>query len=199
MIDSLLKRGYKPSAREHRIIFSPRTGSEMEKATLNRTPIHRYSELCRLAEKHGSDRMLAHLFKEANSHIVLLQDPRDMNSGHWISISRNLPKKEIYFFSTYGRKPDVEKIDWMSDDDLQESGQTINIFNDGLRDLQKHGWEIHYNDFPYQKEGDKTATCGIYTVAFLRSGLNPEEFERETVRIMKQKRSPAVVYYDQYF
>ena len=61
---------------------------------------------------------------------MLLQDPSNMDSGHWLSVSCNKPKKEIYFFSTYGGKPDVEKISWMKEDDLLESGQIMNIFND---------------------------------------------------------------------
>ena len=87
----------------------------------------------------------------------------------------------------------------MNEDDLRESGQFMNIFNDGLRDLQKHGWEIHYNDYPYQKSGDETAVCGIYTAAFLRSGKNPDEFERETKRIEKRGMNPAIYYYRKYF
>lgn len=185
--------------REKRIVYEPRTGTEMERATRDRVPIYKYSELCDMAKKYGATRMLAHMFRRSNDNIVLLQDPDDMNSGHWLSVSRNLPRHEIYFFSTYGGKPDVEKIEWMNEDDLYASGQIMNIFNDGLRDLQQHGWTIHYNDYPYQKSGDHTAVCGIYTAAFLRSGLNPEEFERETLQIAKNGDNPAIVYYDRYF
>lgn len=187
------------SKREHDIIYNPRTGDEMKKATLGRVPILKYSDLCRIAKKIGSNRMLALMFKRSNDNIILLQDPKDMNSGHWFSVSRNIPKKEIYFFSTYAGKPDVEKITWMKEDDLYESGQDLNIFNDGLRELQKHGWKIHYNDYPYQRYGDNTAVCGIYTAAFLRSGQNPDVFKRNTLAIEKAGLNPAVVYYSMYF
>lgn len=185
--------------REHDIVFSPRSGSEMEEAVQKKAPIHLYSELCELARKHGSRAMLAQMFKQVKHHIILLQDPRDMNSGHWISVSMNPKKKEIYFFSTYGGKPDIEKLEWMNDDDLKQSGQDINIFSEGLREMQKHGWEIHYNDFEYQKPHDHTAVCGIYVAAFLRSGLNPEEFEQETLDIARSGKNPAVIYFDRYF
>lgn len=184
---------------EHKIVFSPRSGDEMENATLHKVPIHLYSDLCRLSKKSGSDRMLARLFQYSDNNIVLLQDPSDMNSGHWFCVCRNLPKHEIYFFSTYGGKPDVEKVQWMSEDDLRESDQFHNIFNDGLRNAQKHGWKIYYNDYPYQKSGDKTAVCGIYTAAFIRSGMNPDKFEEETKKLMKQGINPAVYYYRKYF
>ena len=131
----------------NKIIYSPRTGDEMEKATKHKVPIYKYSDLCRWGKLHGPTMMLSQMFRRSDDNIILLQDPEDMNSGHWISVSRNVPKKQIYFFSTYGGKPDVEKILWMSDDDMRESGQDLNIFNDGMRDLQRHGWEIHYNDF----------------------------------------------------
>ena len=184
---------------EHDIIFKPRSGEEMERATLHRTPVYTYSELCRMGKQMGSARMLAHMFKRAEHNIILIQDPKNMHSGHWISVSRNVPKKEIYFFSTYGGKPDVEKVRWINEDDLHESDQDLNIFNDGLRELQQHGWEIHYNDYPYQKEDDKTAVCGIYTAAFLRSGANPDVFKAETQRLMRSGINPAIYYYQKYF
>ena len=197
MTDSVLTKYH--NKREHDIIYKPRDGDEMEKALDHRTPIYKYAELCELARKHGRRSLLAFMFKRSNTNVILLQDPENMNSGHWFSVSRNPRKKEIYFFSTYGGKPDREKLKWISDDDLLQSGQDTNIFNDGLRDCQQHGWEIHYNDFPYQKEGDHTAVCGIYTTAFLRSGENPEEFERETKKLIAKGINPAVFYFDKYF
>ena len=197
MIDETFRK--KPTKEQHKILYSPRTGEEMENALLNRVPIYKYSELCQLAKKHGPTRLLVHLFGRSNDNVILLQDPSDMSSGHWISVSRNLPKKQIYFFSTYGGKPDAEKVSWMNEDDLRQSGQLTNIFSDGLRDLQKHGWEIHYNDYPYQKAGDNTATCGIFTVAFLRSGKDPDVFRKETAHIEKEGKNPAIVYYNRYF
>ena len=188
------------SAFEEKIMTEPRTGLEMEDATKHKVPIHMYSDLCQLSKKHGALPMLANLFKtQGDQHIILLQDPQDMTSGHWFSISRNLPKREIYFFSTYGGKPDVEKISWISPEDLKKSGQDLNIVNDSFRTLQQHGWTIYYNDYPYQKENVKSATCGIYTAAFLRSGKNPDEFEKDTLKIIKSGKNPAIVFYRKYF
>ena len=187
------------SKREHDIVYEPRYDSEMRKATLNRVPVHMYSDLCTAARKHGNLRMLANLFKQNKYHIILLQDPKNMRSGHWISISGDPRQKKIYFFSTYGGKPDVEKVQWLDDDALLSSGQELNIFNDGFQDLQRHGWEIHYNQYPFQVPGDKTATCGIFTAAFLRSGLNPDDFIKQTQTIMSQGIHPAVYYFDKYF
>ena len=185
---------------ERKVLFEPRSGDEMEYATQHRVPIYKYSDLCRLSRKSGGpSRMLSHMFRRSDKNIILLQDPKDMSSGHWTSVSRNVPRHEIYFFSTYGGKPDVEKNKWMSDDELLESGQAANIFNDALRNMQLHGWKIFYNDFPYQKATDETATCGIYTAAFLRLGLNPDEFEHITKNLMARGINPALYYYKQFF
>lgn len=168
------------------IIYEPRSGEEMEKATLN-APIYLYSELCRQTRKHGIRRVIANMFHPRGypfrRHcLILLQDPSDMKSGHWMSLSINPDKHEMYYFSTYGGKPDVEKNKWITEDDQLDSGQELDIFNDGLKEYQKRGWTIHYNDHPYQFPGDKTATCGIYTAAFIRSGMNPDEFYDFNIR-----------------
>ena len=111
----------------------------------------------------------------------------------------NRKKRDIYFFSTYGGKPDVEKLQWMKDDDLLESGQDINIFSSGLKSLQDHGWTIHYNDYPYQKPRDNTAFCGIMTAAFINSNQNPDEFEEFNKNLMKKGVNPVIYYYKKYF
>ena len=180
------------------IIYKPRSGEEVKKAS--GAPLHLYSDLCRDCEQYGVLQVLNNLFSQSLKHVILLQDPSNMRSGHWFSISMNPKKHEIYFFSTYGGKPDREKNDWVSDESLEKSDQDIDIFNDGLKQFQKQGWTIHYNDHKYQKEGDDTATCGIYTAAFLRSGLNPDEFHKLVERVKAtHDEDPAVVFYRKYF
>lgn len=184
---------------EHDILFNPRSDDEMKKATQYKVPIYTYSELCEKAEKTNPVKMLNDMFKKSNNNIILLQDPENMNSGHWLAICKNPVKKEIYFFSTYGGKPDIEKLNWISKNDLKKSKQNINIFNDGLHIFQNNGWEIYYNDFPYQIENDQTAVCGIYTAAFIRSKLNPDEFENENKKLIQNNINPAIYYYKKYF
>lgn len=189
---------------EREIITTARTGDEMQRATRCReaprgAKLLMYSDLCQRAKTKGALTTISEMLDKCPMNVILLQDPADMDSGHWISVSMNKPKKEIYFFSTYGRRPDVEKLDWFSKPMMRHSGQELNILNDGLKELQRGGWEIHYNNKPYQKEGDNTATCGIYTAAFLRSGKNPDEFAEQTQEIEDEGENPAVVYYKRYF
>ena len=187
------------STGEKKILFSPRTGDELMKATFHKIPLVMYSDLTKVAKRIGAVRAVAHMFKQSLQNIILLQNPSNMMSGHWLSVSCNPKRKEIYFFSTYGGKPDVEKIEWLKPKELEKSNQDINIFNDALKVYQEKGWKIFYNDYPYQKKNDNTAVCGIYTVAFLRSNMNPDEFEDECKNIMKQGINPAIYFYEKYF
>ena len=54
---------------------------------------------------------------------------------------------------------------------------------------------MYYNDYPYQIEGDRTATCGIWVAAFLNSGLNPDDFAEENER----RERDVFYYYKRYF
>lgn len=155
-------------------IFKPRSGSDMLKATPYGTGLFTYSELCSLP-MNSTDIILS----LPRKCIILLQDPRNLNSGHWISLSRNDDKKEVYYFSSYGYKPEQEKYRWMKPNEIRYSRQERDLINDGLKNLYLLGWKIYYNDFPYQVEGDRTATCGVWACAFLNSDLNPDEFANE--------------------
>ena len=160
------------------VLYTSRTGEEMSKAT-QKAPIYLYSDLCSRVKRDGIHKVLNQMFAKSHDNLILLQDPNEPNSGHWISVSIFPARKEIYFFSSYGGKPDQEKNRWMSASQRLSSGQDTNVFLDGLRDMQLRGWTIHYNDHQYQQEGDETATCGIWTAAFLRSKLNPEQFYKK--------------------
>lgn len=184
---------------QKKIIKVARSDVEMRKATLNQAPILMYSDLCKKAKKNGATRTIAQMFKQSPQNIILLQDPTNMNSGHWFSVSCNPAKKEIYFFSTYGKRPDVEKVSWIPKTLLKFSDQDVNLFNDALKEYQKHGWTIYYNSYPYQKEDVETATCGIFTAAFLRSGMNPDDFADYTKGIIELGENPAIKYFNRYF
>lgn len=168
-------------------IYIPRNGEEMIRASPPGTKMFLYSDLVRRKPKGKKD-----IFKRmGKNNIVLVQNPDNMQSGHWESVSFAPEKKEVYFFSSYGGKPDEEKVRWLPKEKLKRSNQLNNIINDGLKQLKKEGWIVYYNDFPYQHPGDKTATCGIWTSAFLNSGMNPDDFAR--------KHSPVQEYYRRYF
>ena len=153
------------------IFYKPRTGTEMLRAAPPGTALHLYSDL-------ASDPRPPYVVIKSlpRNNIILLQDPDKMTSGHWIALALHPESHEAFFFSSYGGKPDEEKLRWLSATDLRKSRQARNVINDGLKGLALHGWTVHYNDYPFQIEGDKTATCGLWSAAFLNSGANPDEF-----------------------
>lgn len=173
------------------IYFNPRTGEEVSKSC-DDAPIYVYSELEKKMKKYGATNVLIEMMRRSRENFILIQDPDDMRSGHWTGLEFKPEEKEIYFFSSYGGKPDEEKNKWIPRKDRVESGQELNVLNDGLKCFAQNGWTVHYSQYKYQKPDDGTATCGIWTSAFMNSGLNPDEFNRVTKR---QRLTPRDYYY----
>lgn len=167
-----------------KILYEPRNGQEMMKACPPGTRLYLYSAL-----SSDSRDALDIMLSMGRNNLILLQNPMKPNTGHWISLSFNPEKKEAYFFSSYGGRPDSEKLLWLTTVAMKISGQMRNILSDGLRELFLLGWKIYFNDFAYQKQGDQTATCGIWTAAFLNSGMNPDEFA------LKHRQDPIYYYF----
>lgn len=156
----------------NRILFLPRTGEEVLRAAPDGTKLFLYSEIANLTP-------LQLLKRFGKDNIILYQNPRKMNSGHWSAV-KILPEiQEAYFFSSYGGKPDEEKNKWIQPTELQKSRQNGNSINDLLKFLYRIGWTVYYNDYHYQELSDGTATCGIWASAFLNSEENPDDFERD--------------------
>lgn len=138
------------------------------------TPVYLYSQIANMDPAY----LPTLLGGPKNSMIILVQDPRDPNIGHWTAVVYNINKDEYYFFSSYGGRPDEEKNCYMNERERLLSGQSSNFISDGLKRLFLQGKKVHYSEFPYQKVNDGTSTCGIWAVAFIMSGMNPTEFHR---------------------
>lgn len=178
------------------IIYRPKKGDEVRQATFSHPPIYLYSELVSRMRRDGAVKVLYDMLHENNDSLILVQDPRNPRSGHWTCLSFHPKNRSVYFFSSYGGKPDVEKNTWIPASDLAKSGQNLDVFNDGLKQLMlQYGWTIHYNQYQYQKIGDDTATCGIWCAAFLNSRLNPDEF----YQYVKYGGYDPTVFYKLYF
>lgn len=164
----------------------PTTGTQVLNAAPPGTKIWLYSDLA--SDPRPAPVILSSM---ARNNLILMQNPNKMNTGHWISLSFHPETRDIYFFSSYGGKPDEEKNRWISQELLVRSRQRRNVLNDGLKYFAQIGWTVHYNDVPYQRVGDQSATCGIWASAFLRSGRNPDYFGAH--------HSSVKDYYDKYF
>lgn len=180
----------------NQILYCPRSGDEIQRAAYGSPPIYLYSTLCEEMKKTGNPvEVLENMFSKSLKNFILIQNPKRMNNGHWCSLSMNPYTREIYFFSSYGGRPDEEKNQWISRQGRILSGQDANLLNDGLKQMMKRGWTIHFNQYPYQVKGDKTATCGIWTVAFLNSNMNPDDFFQHCAKY----NISAIDFYKQYF
>lgn len=178
------------------IIYQPKSGLEVRSAIYSHPPIYMYSKLVSLMRRYGAKQVLYKMASQNRDALILVQDPKNPRSGHWTSLSFHPDTKEAFFFSSYGGKPDVEKNQWIARDGLLRSGQDLNVFNDGLKQLMvEDGWLIHYNQIPYQKVGDNTATCGIWCAAFINSDMNPDEF----YDYVKRHHQTPLSFYRQYF
>lgn len=167
--------------------YRPTTGAQVLHAAPPGTSMFLYSDLA--SDPRPPQDVL--MQRMGRNNIILYQDPNDMRSGHWTSLAFKPETREAFFFSSYGGMPDREKMSWLKKRDLRRSGQLRNVINDGLKWMAQHGWTVHYNDHPYQIEGDRSATCGIWSTAFLNSGLNPDEFFLV--------HEPVQRYYERYF
>lgn len=178
------------------ILYKPKTGDQVRAATFTHPPIYLYSELVQKMKQKGAASVLYDMERRNLNSLILVQDPKNPKSGHWTCLSFHPEKKQIYFFSSYGGKPDAEKNQWLPPSGLMTSGQDLNVFNDGLKTLMtRDGWEIHYSQYPYQVVGDNTATCGIWCAAFMNSGLNPDEFNA----YVRYGGYDPLVFYQMYF
>lgn len=153
--------------------YRPLSGEEVLRASPKGTKLYLYQDLA-LDPRPAEDIVLS----LGRNVIVLYQDPDNLQKGHWVSLKIKPEKREIYFFSSYGGMPDREKNTWVPHRKLVRTFQDRNVLNDGLKQLMIRGWTIHYNDFPFQRVGDKTATCGLWSSAFLKSDVNPDVFAR---------------------
>lgn len=152
----------------------PISGSEIRDLS-GTSAVYTFRDIIKYARNHP----LSSLLDPNTNSLIALYEWRP-GIGHWVGIKVVPELREAYFFSSYGNKPDTE-LNYLTPSQRRESGQAINLFNNFLKGLFKQGWTIYYNDYPYQKRGDGTATCGRWLAKFLRSGLNPDEFEERIV------------------
>jgi len=77
-------------------------------------------------------------------------------SGHYVTLIRNKANRTIYFFDSYGGKPDVDQKKYaMNRDELYDEEH-----NSLIKLLLKKGWNVDYNHVPLQASSPDVATCG---------------------------------------
>lgn len=166
------------------ILYKPRTGEEVIRASPPGTKLFLYSDIASLTPIQLYTRL-------GRNNIILYQNPRNMRTGHWSAVKLVPERQEAYFFSSYGGKPDEEKNLWLPESARRLSRQDGNAINNMLKYLYMAGWTIYYNDYHFQEMSDGTASCGIWASAFLNSEENPDDFERD--------HKDLRFYYERYF
>lgn len=171
--------------------FRPTTGNEVGRASYD-VPVYLYSNIANL-NPIDLPKLLGG--KRNQAMIILIEDPKTPDVGHWTCVVYNSKTDEYYFFSSYGGRPDEEKNSFIRESDLLASNQAKNFISDGLRILFDQGKKVHYNEYEYQTIGDNTATCGIWCVAFILSGMNPTQFHN----FVTHNKLTAKDFYNKYF
>jgi hypothetical protein len=101
--------------------------------------------------------------------MVINLDEHDRAGSHWVGLFTDLIKKKLYFFDSYGHKPDkqiktfMKKVAKYFDKDIDLSEGSIN----------KTENDIRYNKIRHQYKGSE---CGVYSMNFIIRLLRGEDF-----------------------
>ena len=105
--------------------------------------------------------------------MVINLDTHDKGGSHWVGLFSNLVKKQLYFFDSYGEKPErliknfMEKVaSWMN--------KKYNLNNKSEGELfDNTGLDVKYNKVRHQY---KNSECGVYSMNFIIRLLRGEGF-----------------------
>lgn len=105
--------------------------------------------------------------------MVINLDTHDKSGSHWVGLYSDLKKKQIYFFDSYGHKPEkliknfMERIaNWMVKKYNLNNSSEGELFN-------TKGIDIKYNNIRHQY---KNSECGVYSMNFIIRLLRGEGF-----------------------
>jgi hypothetical protein len=116
--------------------------------------------------------------KGGNKALILYQDSHQGKSasGHWCCVLRNPidNPNDIYFYDSYGKFID-DQLKNIHPDYRKKTNQTKNYLSDLLYDSDYN--DIHYNPHKHQESRFGINTCGRHCAAFLKLGIDPEEYD----------------------
>lgn len=107
--------------------------------------------------------------------MVINLDTHDKSGSHWVGLYSDLLKKQLYFFDSYGHKPEklirnfMERVrNWMS--------KKYNLNNKSEGELfDNNGLDVQYNKVRHQY---KNSECGVYSMNFIIRLLRGEGFTK---------------------
>jgi hypothetical protein len=109
--------------------------------------------------------------------VVFNLDRHDQKGSHWVALYSDLNKKQIYFFDSYGMKPEKEIKELMAKiaNYLTNSNNytASNILSKNKNQSGGTSIDIRYNTQQHQQGGSE---CGVYCISFILRLLNGEPF-----------------------
>jgi hypothetical protein len=110
--------------------------------------------------------------------VVFNLDKHYQGGSHWVALYSDLNKKQIYFFDSYGMKPNKEIKELMAKIANYLSGGNSYTASNILKEQNKYiggsTIDIRYNTMEHQKGGSE---CGVYSISFILRLLNGEPFD----------------------
>lgn len=123
------------------------------------------------------DLNLDRLLKDNKNRLgmVINLDTHDKSGSHWVGLYSDLKKKQIYFFDSYGHKPE-KKIQKFMNRLKKWMNKTYGINNDSEGKLfSSEDIDIRYNKKRHQY---KNSECGVYSMNFIIRLLRGEGFSK---------------------
>jgi hypothetical protein len=113
--------------------------------------------------------------------VVFNLDEHTKGGSHWVSLFSDLKKKQIYFFDSYGIKPEKRIRAFMAKiaNFLSNSNNfnEKNIISNNLDQIGGSEIDIRFNKIRSQFGGSE---CGVYSMSFILRLLNEDSFEKIT-------------------
>lgn len=113
-------------------------------------------------------------------------DEHWQSGSHWVALYSDLEKNKIYFFDSYGKRPEkrirnlVKRISkWCyGKDHCDDRCSELNISDSYMKPKTKNTIEKKINvDYNHNRHQYKGSECGVYSLNFILRQLNGESYE----------------------
>lgn len=120
--------------------------------------------------------------------MVINLDEHWQSGSHWVALYADLIKNHIYYFDSYGTKPNKRVIKfmlkiaiWCYNRNLINNYNNINYnmknFLKNIKNKYNDALDIRYNKFRHQY---KNSECGVYSINFILRLLKGDTFDQIT-------------------
>jgi len=127
------------------------------------------------------------LFGRNNGIIIFYPMKQEGNStyGHYVSLIRNNKDHTIYFYDSYGEKPDVGQKKYADRNLYNEENNSL------IRHLINSGYNVDFSQYPHQAD-PPISTCGRWALMRNRySDLTNDQFNQLVKALQKKYKLKA--------